>query len=550
AHDLVWSVDPEGHWIYLNRACRGIYGHGPDAMLGRHIREFCAPEYAERDAGAFAELLAGRELVLHETVHLDSQGNPHHLSFNAKAQRDEAGRIVHISGTARDISEQKAFQQQLAYQAEHDSLTGLFNRHYFQQELTRTVARVARNGAPCALCYIDLDQFKYINDTLGHVAGDRLLVEVSELLSSHVREGDLLARFGGDEFTLLLYHIEPQAVLPVADHFRVLFDNYKFFYEGRNFNITCSIGTALIDAGATSADEVLSHADLACNMAKAEGRNRIKLYDPEDRNKAGMAEDMGWAARVREMLERDRFQLVYQPIVSVNDGRVQEYEVLVRMLCDDGEVILPGGFMPAAERFGLIHSVDRWIVSRAISQLANLRSQGHPVCFSINLSGKAFEDETLLPLIQERLADTGLDPSWLTFEITESAAIANLSAANRFIRALRDIGCQFALDDFGSGFCSFTYLKHLPVDKLKIDGSFVQGLAHTPVDQAMVRSMNQVAHALNKRTVAEYVENAETLQLLKAYGVDCAQGNYIGKPREALMNIALPEYTRTRAIKQ
>ncbi|MGA7801231.1 MAG: EAL domain-containing protein [Gammaproteobacteria bacterium] len=550
AHDLVWSVDPEGHWVYLNGACRGIYGYEPDDMVGRHIHEFCAPQQADSDGAAFSDVLAGNELVLHETVHLDRQGSRHHLSFNAKAHRDEQGNIIHISGTARDITEQKAFQQQLAYQAEHDSLTGLFNRHYFQQELGRTVARTARSDSGCALCYIDLDQFKYINDTLGHAAGDQLLVEISELLDAHVREGDLLARFGGDEFTLLLYNVDSANALRAAEHFRVLFDNYKFFYDGKTFNITCSIGAALIDGNASSADEVLSHADLACNMAKAQGRNRINLYNPADRDKAGMAEDMGWAARVREMLERDRFQLVYQPIVSVNDGRVHDYEVLVRMVCDDGEVILPGGFMPAAERFGLIHSVDRWIVSRAINQLSTLRRRGHAVCFSINLSGKAFEDDALLPLIHDRLAETGLNPSWLTFEITESAAIANLSAANRFIHALKDIGCQFALDDFGSGFSSFTYLKHLPVDKLKIDGSFVQGLANTPVDQAMVQSMNQVAHALGKRTVAEYVENAETLKLLKAYGVDYAQGNYIGKPREALMNIALPSLAAISTVKQ
>jgi EAL domain-containing protein (putative c-di-GMP-specific phosphodiesterase class I) len=217
--------------------------------------------------------------------------------------------------------------------------------------------------------------------------------------------------------------------------------------------------------------------------------------------------------------------------------------VLVRMICDDGQIILPGGFMPAAERFGLIHSVDRWIVHRAILQLSSLRRNGQKVCFSINLSGKAFEDDSLLLLIKDMLKRTRLDPAWLTFEITETAAIANLAAAEQFIVALKNIGCQFALDDFGSGFSSFTYLKHLPVDKLKIDGSFVQGMAHSTVDQAMVESMNQIAHALGKQTIAEYVENAETLELLRRYGVDSAQGNYIGRPREALMTLTRTNYT-------
>jgi EAL domain-containing protein (putative c-di-GMP-specific phosphodiesterase class I) len=365
-----------------------------------------------------------------------------------------------------------------------------------------------------------------------------------------VRDGDLLSRFGGDEFTLLVYDVDLERAPKVGENFRQLFEDFTFFYDGKSFNVTCSIGGALIDHYVESADEVLSHADLACNVAKTNGRNQVHLYNPDDSNKAGMAEDMGWAARVREMLEHDRFQLMYQPIVSVQTGHIDNYEVLVRMVCDDGQIILPGGFMPAAERFGLIHSVDRWIVARAIRQLADHHSKGAMVGFSINLSGKAFEDELLLPTIQELLSETGLDPHWLTFEITETAAIANLNAAEAFISALKDIGCQFALDDFGSGFSSFSYLKHLPVDKLKIDGSFVQGMAGETVDQAMVQSMNQVAHALGKKTVAEYVEDEETLKLLKQYGVDFAQGNHIGKPKEVLINLALPQFDNVTQLKQ
>lgn len=538
AHDLVWSVGPDGRWSYLNSASNMIYGLQPDAMIGRSLVEFCAPDNREADIKAFGDLLAGKDLYQYETVHLDTDGNRRQLSFNAKAHTDSDGQVIQISGTARDITDQKAFHQQLTYQAEHDSLTKLFNRSYFQQELERTVARVGRNpDSTCALFYIDLDQFKYINDTLGHAAGDALLVEVTQLLLAHVREGDLLARFGGDEFTLLLYDISAANVMAAAEHFRELFEGFAFMQDGKNFNITCSIGAALIDPFVESAEEALSHADIACNLAKAQGRNRINLYDPADSNKAGMAEDMGWAARVREMLEHDRFQLVYQPIMALNDDQVQDYEVLVRMVCDDGQIILPGGFMPAAERFGLIHSVDRWIVSRALKQLSRLHSQGEAVRFSINLSGKAFEDSSLLPMIQDLLDNSNIDPSRVCFEITETAAIARLSAAERFITALKQMGCQFALDDFGSGFSSFAYLKNLPVDKLKIDGAFVQGMADSQIDQAMVQSMNQVAHALGKQTIAEYVEDARALELLRNYGVDYAQGNYIGKPREALMSL-------------
>jgi diguanylate cyclase (GGDEF)-like protein/PAS domain S-box-containing protein len=498
AHDLVWSMDPQGRWSYLNSSSMFIYGLEPEDMIGRSIHEFCAAANCDADRKAFSELIAGKDLYQYETVHLDSEGNPRNLSFNAKAHLDEAGNILQISGTARDITDQKAFQ--------------LFNRHYFQQELERTVARVSRSpDSTCAVFYIDLDQFKYINDTQGHAAGDRLLVEVTQLLLNHVREGDLLARFGGDEFTLLLYNIRPADIMLAAEHFRQLFEGYSFVQDGNSLNVSCSIGAAIID-------------------------NQVE------------SEDMGWASRVREMLEHDRFQLVYQPIMALNDDQVCDYEVLVRMLCDDGEIILPGGFMPAAERFGLIHSVDRWIVRRALTQLSRLHQQGEAVRFSINLSGKAFEDVTLLPMIQELLDNSNIDPSRVCFEITETAAIAKLSAAEKFISALKDMGCQFALDDFGAGFSSFAYLKNLPVDKLKIDGAFVQGLADSQIDQAMVQSMNQVAHALGKQTIAEYVEDSHTLELLRNYGVDYAQGNYIGKPREALMNITRLPFSRLQSI--
>ena len=530
AQDMVWTMDAEGRFSYLNRACTSIYGFTPTEMLGHQLHEYRSPDHPPVDMDAVTKLLLGEDTIQFESVHLDSESKPHFLSFNARSYKDATGNVTRISGTARDITEQKAFQHQLSYHAEHDPLTAMFNRHYFQEELERTVARVARSGSDCALFYIDLDQFKYINDTLGHAAGDRLLVDIAALLTAHVREGDLLARFGGDEFTLLLYNINKQDVLSAAENFRSLCDDFRFAAEDKTFNISCSIGVVMIDDTVASAEEVLSHADLACHMAKQHGRNRATLYDPADLDKADMAADMNWAAQVREMLEHDRFQLVYQPIVSTADGSIKDYEVLVRMVCDDGKIILPGGFMPAAERFGLIHSVDRWIVKRAIAQLGKLHQAGNQARFSINLSGHAFEDGALLPLIRQWLDDSALDPVWVTFEITETAAIENLAAAENFITALKDIGCQFALDDFGSGFSSFAYLKHLPVDKLKIDGSFVKGMAHSSVDQAMVESMNQVAHALGKVTVAECVENEETLLLLKDMGIDLVQGNFLGRP--------------------
>lgn len=530
AHDLVWSMDPEGRWTYLNGAAKAIYGLPPEEMLGRHFSEFQAAESANRDHDAFDRLLAGNELVHYETVHLDARGRPHNISFNARLIHNDNGDISAITGTARDITEQKAFEHELTYQAQHDTLTGLYNRTYFYQELNRVIARVARSGADCALFYIDLDQFKYINDTLGHAAGDQLLQECTAMLKTHIREGDLLARFGGDEFTILLYNVNGTEAINVAENLRNLFERFTFFYTEKNFNVTCSIGVALINNNVHSPDDVLSHADLACNLAKSEGRNRVHLYTAKDPAKAGMAEDMGWAARVREAYEQDRFTLVYQPIMSINDGIIHDYETLLRMKLDNGDVILPGGFMPAAERFGLIHNVDRWTVRNAIQKLAEIHTADAEISFAINLSGRAFEDVGLIQLIKDQLRNHAVAPERITFEITETAAISNLTAAVEFIASLKDLGCQFALDDFGSGFCSFAYLKHLPVDKLKIDGSFIQGLTAGRVDQAMVQSMAHVAHALGKQTIAEFVEDAETLEILRGFGVDFAQGHYVGEP--------------------
>lgn len=531
AHDLVWSMNSEGRWTYLNNAALSIYGYSPDEMLQRPFIEFQSPQSAERDTAAFARLLAGKELVQYETVHLDRQGNEHYISFNARPILDDEGGVISISGTARDITAQKHFERELTYQAQHDTLTGLYNRSYFQRELERVISRVARSAAECALVYLDLDQFKYVNDTVGHAAGDRLLVECTELLESNVREGDLVARFGGDEFTILLYNIDPEHIMTVLENIRKVFERYQFIEGSQTFNVTCSIGATLIDNQTTSAETALAQADLACNVAKNQGRNRAHLYNATDNEQTAMVEDVGWIARVRDAIDNDRFELQYQPIIALDNNHVYGYEVLLRLPTTDGKSIMPGGFIPAAERFGLVHNIDRWTVTRAMQYLAELQLAEQSTRFAINLSGRAFEDNQLLDIIHGILRETDLNPAALTFEVTETAAIANLQSARKFIGRLKDMGCSLALDDFGTGFCSFTYLKHLPVDILKIDGSFIQGIAQSKVDQTMVQSMNQIAHALGKTTIAEFVEDHRTLQILRDIGVNYAQGHYLGKPQ-------------------
>jgi len=530
AHDLVWSMDVEGKWTYLNAAAHHIYGYEPEELLSQPLAMLQTDKSKALDDSAFASVIAGNELLGYETTHLDKEGLIRHISFNACPHIGSDGSVQYITGTARDITEQKAYESELTYQTQHDKLTSLKNRNFFQEELECLISRINRSGETCALIYLDLDQFKYVNDTIGHAAGDELLIEVSQLLKDKLREGDLLARFGGDEFTIILYDTDEHAIDIVAHNLLGFFESYRFFSKSQLFNITCSMGITHINNQTESAESALSHADIACNMAKKQGRNCFHVYDPANKQLDGMAEDMGWASRVKNAYENDLFSLVYQPIVSVNDGTVEDYEVLLRMDLDDGQCILPGGFIPAAERFGLINNVDRWTVSRSMHALVKLHEENSNIRFAINLSGRAFEDKELLPMIQGILDNTGLEPTCLTFEITETAAIANISAAKTFIASLKDMGCQFALDDFGTGFCSFAYLKNLPVDKLKIDGAFVQSLDTSKVDRAMVQSMNQIAHALGKQTIAEFVQNEQTLNILKGFGVDFAQGHYLGKP--------------------
>ena len=530
AHDMVWRVDREGRWTYLNPAAEKIYGGDPAELLGQLFLERTHPDYRERDQVAFARVMAGKELVDHETVHLQIDGSPRFLSFNIRPQLDDNWEINGAMGMARDITDQKAHEQQLEHLADHDVLTGLHNRHYFERELEQATNSAARGQRQYGLLYIDLDNFKYVNDTSGHATGDRLLLEVSQLLSGRLRQGDVLARFGGDEFTLLLQDMNPEKLQYVAQSFHALFTGYSFLETGRVFDIRISLGAVLIDAGTGQFSEALAQADFACGLAKTRGRNQAHLYNPADKTMATMVEDVGWSRRLNEALQQNRFLLLYQPIIRLSDQSIAHYEALLRLREDGDRLIAPGAFLAQAERFGVIHAIDRWVIVHAIQELAAQHRRGRELHFAINLSGRAFDDPELMFTIEQALSDCSLDPSFITFEITETAAISQIAVAKMFIEKLKLLGCRFALDDFGSGFSSYTYLKFLPADYLKIDGSFVQKLAEDPLDQAIVQSMNQVAHALGKQTIAEFVEDEATLELLRQYGVDYAQGYYLGKP--------------------
>lgn len=529
AHDLVWIVNRHGQWEYLNKAASKFYGIAPDDLLGRHFTEVVHPDCIEKDLSVFSDILCGREVTDHDSMHLHADGTTRYLSFNVQPRLDDDWEIVGALGMARDVTEQKSYERQLEHLAIHDVMTGLYNRHFFEKELTRTVDITSRTEQCAGLLYIDMDNFKYVNDTLGHAAGDQLLLEVSQMLSSRLRQGDLLARFGGDEFTMLSYNIQPGDLQEIAQSFHHLFKGFTFVQGEQVFDIRVSVGAVLIDSNTLTAGEALAHADLACTLAKTRGRNQAHIYNPHDQVLASMVSDVGWSRRINEALEKNYFVLYYQPVIQLSTKAVTHYEVLLRLQEAD-TVIAPGVFLLAAERFGLIGAIDRWVVKKAIQVLAQYHSQGKRYRFAINLSAKVFDDEGFLRYLNELIKRYTLDSTTLTFELTETAAISHMASAREFIESLKVLGCQVALDDFGSGFSSYGHLKHLPVDFLKIDGSFVQQLPSNPIDQAIVKSMNEVAHALGKQTIAEFVEDAATMDLLREYGVDFVQGYYTGKP--------------------
>ncbi len=423
-------------------------------------------------------------------------------------------------------------ERRLLHLANHDQLTGLANRHRFVAELNAELARCATEGPRSALFFIDLDQFKYVNDTCGHPAGDHLLQLAAQQLRYAVRAEDFLARFGGDEFVVLARNVSRTEARVAATKVLELMRGLKHIERDQVFHLQCSIGVTLFQGNRVSSHEVIAQADIACQTAKAHGRNRVELYSPAAKQSEQIAKDVVTMNRLRNALETDRFELLYQPLLHIKSGVVSHYETLLRLPTDEG-VLAPDSFLPAAFRFGLMADIDRWVLKRVVRSLAELTPSMPELRLSTNLSGFAFEDEGLASYLRALLKEHGVAGDRLVLEITEQLAVRFAANTDRQIAMLRELGCQLAIDDFGSGYSSFGYLKRLPVDYLKIDGSFIKGLVRDRVDQAMVRMVGEVARAAGIETVAEYVQSAATLDLLAKYGIDYAQGYFIGKPAAA-----------------
>ena len=504
--------------------------------LGRSLREQAAPSDTARSRAML------------QTI--DAEVTPRTIAFSNVL--DEGARMVErllllanavlalllasltIWRVGKVLAQRRRFEDALAWQASHDDLTGIVNRRAFEAHLSTALSSPTRGSAGCALMFIDLDQFKVINDTCGHAAGDAMLRRVGDTLGKQAAPNGLLARLGGDEFGVMMQDIEPARAIDAAEAVRLGIESIDFSVGGRSFKVTASIGLVHGASGSVSPEEMMSKADIACLLAKEKGRNRVHRHRDEDEER-GRITEMSWVQRINAALDEDRFCLFAQEIVPLAEGGDEgiHLEVLIRLRDEAGALVPPSTFLPAAERFGLIREVDRWVVRKTFQTLAERRAVAHarPItCCGINLSGATIGDQAFLDFLKESFARFEIEPNDICFEITETTAIVNLDAARAFIRDLRAFGCTFALDDFGSGMSSFNYLKELPVDYLKIDGAFVRNILTERPDRAMVEMINHVGHVMGKAIIAEFVETDEVSDALRDIGIDYVQGYGIARP--------------------
>lgn len=533
----IFSVDRELRCTFANHAAANMLGYTPDELVGQDVHRFFHGLREDgtpipREELAIMKAIKSNTVQKADDVFWDKKGHPLPIEYLSNPLHED-GDVVGAVVVYRDVAEARALASKMDYLAGHDPLTGLPNRRAFEQRLEDLLASVDSDKAEHVLCFIDLDQFKIVNDTCGHAAGDELLRQISDILHDRIRKSDLFARLGGDEFGLLLQRCSLSQGIKLIEELLAIVGEYRFSWNGKTFSLGASIGVVLLDNMFLTEGNALSAADSACYMAKESGRNRIHVYQHNDQELVQRQGEMEWVSRIKEALEKDLFELWMQPIVPVeNSSALSEHmEILLRMQGPDGSIIPPGAFIPAAERFGLMSALDRWVVRQTLSCLdKNISNMPGLEFCSVNLSGPSITDEKFLGFLLEQFdLYPHLVPK-ICLEITETAAVANLSRASQFMRKLKEVGCRFALDDFGSGMSSFAYLKNLPVDFLKIDGHFVRDMVEDKVDYAMVEAIHRVGSVMGIQTVAEFVENKEILACLKEIGVDFAQGYGISKP--------------------
>jgi diguanylate cyclase (GGDEF)-like protein/PAS domain S-box-containing protein len=540
--DGVITTDSKCRIEYLNSVAEQLTGWRLEHAQGRIVDEIFRSfheETCEPLENPLAVSIRRTRAIksVRPTLLIRRDGNELYIESCASPIRDHAGNVLGGVLVFHDVSESRELNRKLSYHASHDILTGLVNRREFESRLERAIKSARAREASYALCHIDLDQFKIINDNCGHSAGDALLGQVGALLKSKIRWRDTVSRLGGDEFGVLLESCSLEEAVRNAEQLREAIRNYKFVWEERTFRLGASIGVVPISPENEDVAALLSAADSACAAAKENGRNRIYSFQENDIDLMRRRREMQWAARINNALEDGRFEIFRQVIMPLQNPQDHgmHYELLLRMRDEAGKIVTPDQFIVAAERYGLTPNIDRWMIEHALRWLVSEADEREKLeLCSINLSGQSLGDDKFLPFVIDHFHRSGIDASKICFEITETAAIASFSQANRFIHALKELGCRFALDDFGTGLSSFGYLKHFPVDFLKIDGSFVKEILHDPIDREMVRSINEIGHLTGKQTIAEFAENMEIVEMLRSLGVDYAQGYAIATPQRVM----------------
>ena len=536
--DGVISTDATGRIEYLNPVAEQLTGWSATQAIGKPLEKVF--HIIDEESGAplpnpAVQCLIDNEVIVSKslTMLLSINGEKYAIKHSVAPIRNGDKKVKGIVLTFSDLSDARRLTREITHQATHDSLTGLINREEFENRVGQIIDLAKRTNTENAICYLDLDQFKLVNNDSGHIAGDELLRQLSTVLKQHIRRTDTLARLGGDEFGLLMEHCSLDNAIHVSGQLIKHIENFQFIWEAKRYNISASIGLVKINGIGDSYTSLLRAADTACYLAKEHGGNRIHTHQTDDQEIAKRRGEMQWATYLPFALEKDRFHLFAQPIIPLDpEGSSKfHYEILLRMESSDGKLIPPGLFLPAAERYNLSSRVDRWVIEATFKWLSE-----HPahvdnlhLC-AINLSGLSLGDDAFLQFVVKQLEHYRLPTGKICFEITETAAISNLINATTFISTLKKAGCLFALDDFGSGLSSFAYLKNLPVDFLKIDGIFVKDMMQDPIDLAMVKSINEIGKVMGKQTIAEFVEDAEIMEKLREIGVDCAQGYHLGKP--------------------
>jgi len=538
--DAVITTDADANVEYLNPLAEELTGWSAEEAAGKPLNQVfnIVSGFDHEPVTNPVEQCLQKGTVVglaNNTVLISRDGAEYAVEDSAAPIHDAEGLVIGAVMVFYDVTTMRSnVPHLLSYHITHDTLTGLVNRREFQRRLTEALTQAKGSDYQHALCYLDLDQFKIINDTCGHAVGDRLLRQLTKLLQQHVRESDTLARLGGDEFGVLLHNCSLDQARNIAQKLCHTVREFRFAWGDQVFELGVSVGLVPVTAGSKDPQEILSEADEACFAAKEKGRNRIQVFEHGDAELVRRHGEMQWVPRLNQAIKEDRFQLYCQSITSMSNSDEKHCEILLRLRDENDELVLPGEFIPAAERYNLMSNIDKWVIANALARIGRYHAESKVAnrkIWSINISGASMGDESFLMYLTRQIDLHNVPAESLCFEITETAAVENIESARNLIETLKDAGCRFSLDDFGSGLSSFTYLKNLPVDYVKIDGAFIKGIVSNSLDYALVRSINDIGHAIGTRTIAEFVENEEIMEKVKEIGIDYAQGFFVAKPR-------------------